>query len=427
MKTIKNKITTILCSVLLLVSALQTNAQSINLIGVKLENDSLFIMEWNNQSPSVYTSVSTNMYSFTAGTSTYNPNNSNYYVLGVNDSGSGVIQYDANTNIQQEVDLKSFYNGSIETDMSTGMMYYYKGNSMNEVYLYKYNPYLDSNYEIGLLPWSSGFTPGNFVYFPDATCYNSNDHIYYFTIADSSGKYLVAVPVNNSTFTYSITAYTGIPLPGNIGLEYDNVNNVIYTLLPEYDTIAAPPSLKIGLVNPTTASTSLLLSLPHLLGYEVFNRCFDQATNSLVFVAYDDSLYERKLYTYRSDSNILNSFELPSAVYTYEVEVNNTAFSIAKYGDPNAIRNVENNTVFINLYPNPTTDEVTINYMIDENKSNMQIQLFDAQGKEISREIITPSAKTGYYKMNLMNINAGIYYVKILTGNNLDVKKLIIN
>jgi hypothetical protein len=413
MKTIQNKTKLFFNILILLFISKSINAQSINLIGVELVNDSLKIIEWNNQTPSIYSSVGTSMFTVTMGTSTYNATNATYYVRGLVDSTSDVVMYDATTNVQQIVDISSFYSPSIESDMSTGMMYYYKGDASNQVFIYKYDPYTDSNYTLGLLPWSSGFSPGNFVYFPDATCFNSNEHIFHFTIADSFGKYLVSVPVTDSIFSFTITPFNSIFLPGNIGLEYDNVNNRIYTLFPVYDTVSAPPTMSIGLIDPSTATTSLLLPLPDLLGYEVFNRCFDQATNSLVFVAYDDTLYERKLYTYQIDSNLLNAFELPQPTNTYEVEVNNSAFARAKYGNVNSVENVISNDEEINLYPNPATDK--INLSIDSKEVQiLNINIYNSLGLKIQSHENFSLENT---EIDISDFSSGMYIVEIITSN----------
>ena len=121
MKTIQNKTKLFFNILILLFISKSINAQSINLIGVELVNDSLKIIEWNNQTPSIYSSVGTSMFTVTMGTSTYNATNATYYVRGLVDSTSDVVMYDATTNVQQIVDISSFYSPSIESDMSTGL------------------------------------------------------------------------------------------------------------------------------------------------------------------------------------------------------------------------------------------------------------------------------------------------------------------
>jgi hypothetical protein len=68
MKTIQNKTKLFFNILILLFISKSINAQSINLIGVELVNDSLKIIEWNNQTPSIYSSVGTSMFIVTMGT-----------------------------------------------------------------------------------------------------------------------------------------------------------------------------------------------------------------------------------------------------------------------------------------------------------------------------------------------------------------------
>ena len=75
----------------------------------------------------------------------------------------------------------------------------------------------------------------------------------------------------------------------------------------------------------------------------------------------------------------------------------------------------------IRVYPNPVTDQVTI-----DTSSSMQsacLSLYNAIGQVLIRQQLVP----GITQINLSHYGRGIYYVKVLSGQTTHLVKMIKN
>lgn len=82
----------------------------------------------------------------------------------------------------------------------------------------------------------------------------------------------------------------------------------------------------------------------------------------------------------------------------------------------------ENN---INIYPNPATDKVNIEFIAPEG-GKMQIDVYDLTGKIVHKEIINARDKEIHNIVIDNKLNPGIYFVKLQLGNYTSTQKLII-
>lgn len=90
----------------------------------------------------------------------------------------------------------------------------------------------------------------------------------------------------------------------------------------------------------------------------------------------------------------------------------------------------DNNTIAsaINVFPNPVTDNININYNLNEN-CNVSFEIFDMLGQEVINEKIGYQDKgSNSYNLNLdNNIDSGIYFIKINFGKQYKFIKFIKN
>jgi len=77
----------------------------------------------------------------------------------------------------------------------------------------------------------------------------------------------------------------------------------------------------------------------------------------------------------------------------------------------------------INIYPNPSNGNFSINYILPENKEG-QLSVFDLTGREIHSEKITKWSQVK--NISLVDLKEGIYLITISSGNYSFLKKLII-
>jgi len=89
------------------------------------------------------------------------------------------------------------------------------------------------------------------------------------------------------------------------------------------------------------------------------------------------------------------------------------------------IGNVNVNENDIAIYPNPTNDNTTISFYL-ENTTNVNIILMDYTGKTI-QTIINERLKEGNFtsNLNVSNLAAGVYYIRITTGSSSVISKKI--
>lgn len=104
-------------------------------------------------------------------------------------------------------------------------------------------------------------------------------------------------------------------------------------------------------------------------------------------------------------------FNAPIITNTFETEfVEDETLYIADLNDFNFI-----------IYPNPAKDIVIIEH---NNLENVDVRLFDLQGKSINMNAVYTSNTV---KLNVTSLKAGLYFIEVFTNNKSKVKKIIIN
>ncbi|MCD4681193.1 MAG: T9SS type A sorting domain-containing protein [Bacteroidales bacterium] len=79
----------------------------------------------------------------------------------------------------------------------------------------------------------------------------------------------------------------------------------------------------------------------------------------------------------------------------------------------------------LNIYPNPFTDILTVDYSVKN--SGFKILLINSIGQELkvfTQKELNPSGNNSF-KMNLRELKSGTYFLKLETGNNVIIKRLI--
>jgi len=97
-----------------------------------------------------------------------------------------------------------------------------------------------------------------------------------------------------------------------------------------------------------------------------------------------------------------------------------TGFRCAKDSTDLAIPTIKNNFSF-SIYPNPTSDKITISMSKISNET--QVSISDIQGKQILNTVFHNKK---VFELNVSNFAKGIYLIKINTDNAIVNKKLII-
>ncbi|WP_298221892.1 T9SS type A sorting domain-containing protein [Flavobacterium sp.] len=409
----KAKIILVMTLITSLFTVMTSKAQEdqINLIAFKYNQQSQTsdIIKWNVDAPELFTATSSNVTGILVGTSIFNASTGDYVSrVTQNDNTSGVFKYNANTQQINFNEATSFFNGSAECDMQTGFIYTYDGNNLNEVQLNKYNPQTNELVVVGTFD----FLP-NTSFFPDGSCFDSNTGTYYFVMQDAEGKKLVTVPVNATAFTYTETLLTGLPITGNIGLEYSNETNSIYCIYSSFNAQTESNTFVVGNLDANSGAISVLNTLETIGGYQFYNRTFDQNTKKLLFVAYNLDFTQQRLYLYDIDSNTYETRLLPAELVV-EIECNNFAYSERKYGQLSTPTFDGNDLV---IYQDIAAKSI----LFSKNIAKSKFQVVNMQGAiVISGQVSSTNA------IDASTLQSGIYIVSVEVNSKKVDKKLIL-
>ncbi|MEI7594363.1 MAG: M1 family aminopeptidase [Bacteroidota bacterium] len=156
---------------------------------------------------------------------------------------------------------------------------------------------------------------------------------------------------------------------------------------------------------------------------------FANGFNSKLLLQYNATLFDSELITNVADSlvivyraNTAANWELThstrigaSTVGQFTIDtLKNGEYSLAIW-DYDHVSVFENNKInkTLELYPNPTNDELTIKHKMNKNS---QIIISDVSGKTIKTTSI--QQETELYKLSTVNFPQGIYFLSIKDGNN---------
>jgi len=109
-----------------------------------------------------------------------------------------------------------------------------------------------------------------------------------------------------------------------------------------------------------------------------------------------------------SISSSFNKIVFPNN--NFDKRIANTYLSgeIWMYENPTSVNNYETNHSSYIIYPNPTTDFITISF---EPSEGYRVQIFDMLGIEVMSESIHPT--TSSHQMNVEKLPAGVYFIRI--------------
>src|SRR5690606_901138 len=78
----------------------------------------------------------------------------------------------------------------------------------------------------------------------------------------------------------------------------------------------------------------------------------------------------------------------------------------------------------LNVYPNPAKD--IVNVIFNANTNTNQISIIDITGKEVVKQQLNLGIGLNKTTVLLNNLNAGVYFLSIISENKIETQKLII-
>jgi hypothetical protein len=154
----------------------------------------------------------------------------------------------------------------------------------------------------------------------------------------------------------------------------------------------------------------------HLI--EESNQAYDAATSTWT-VNYGNQ------YTYQYDVNNRIIEYISKQRYNMDTAyINNQKMEYSNFINVVAGVNYSSNTLEVKLYPNPSENgNVNINLNL-EKASNISISVMDINGRKVSSQDV--NLGTGLNTVQLTNLNAGLYFVEIVSDYGVSKSKLIV-
>jgi photosystem II stability/assembly factor-like uncharacterized protein len=97
--------------------------------------------------------------------------------------------------------------------------------------------------------------------------------------------------------------------------------------------------------------------------------------------------------------------------------------TMLKYSAPLGLTDINNQPSALNIYPNPFSDETSINYSF-EKESNVTISIYDMNGRLI-KTLVDNEQQIGKHTIKLNNLDSGIYILKATMRDKSYVSKLV--
>jgi len=102
------------------------------------------------------------------------------------------------------------------------------------------------------------------------------------------------------------------------------------------------------------------------------------------------------------------------------------AVTIEKYNIPTGVNIPDGNSLQLDVFPNPATDEANLLYSLNGNRSQGSIRITDVQGKIIHEFDLGIASGTRTMKVDVSKMASGVYFATLISGKDILTKKLII-
>ncbi|MDT8411494.1 MAG: T9SS type A sorting domain-containing protein [Vicingaceae bacterium] len=206
---------------------------------------------------------------------------------------------------------------------------------------------------------------------------------------------------------------SNVPIVDNVvEYEYDANTNKIFGLLPDISNA----TVDFVEVDINTGVPTILLSALPLVGagtstFDPINRKYyyrgrnehiviDVSSNSFVFVPSIDNVVEYEFFSCLvTCPNCKTNINIPT----------------------NEDKEIKE---FVNVYPNPSSKEISFDYTIDEKEDILSIEIYDMRGMSVAKLLENKHHKSGVYHIKWTlddSIGNGIYFYKISSSYNKEI------
>ncbi len=245
------------------------------------------------------------------------------------------------------------------------------------------------------------------------------------------------------TTLFSILYFLAIAQTAQIMDHHDNIINYGDTVIFESDTIDKEHILEFKIKNTSSGTLSYMarkieLSLVgNSMAYFCFagNCCPTNVNNSTSPMTLNASETSAAVdfsahYLAYTFVNGNPKFYPGTSYVAYTIYDNaspaDSMYFVIQYTIENhiGIKENKNNAASVKVYPNPATDYSIVDYKF-ENATKAEIQIINILGSTVLNQEISTSSNNA--KINISELNSGVYFYNIIVdGNNIVSKKLIV-
>ncbi len=111
----------------------------------------------------------------------------------------------------------------------------------------------------------------------------------------------------------------------------------------------------------------------------------------------------------------------PHSTSTVETNVSS---SNSKSVVPSSISNLNNSISNLNIYPNPSNGQITIQWSVNSGQSSVRISIYDELGQAVYDNTETQTVGKNIKQLNLGNLAAGVYTLRMQTSGGTMVRKI---
>ncbi|MCY7410749.1 MAG: T9SS type A sorting domain-containing protein [Chitinophagales bacterium] len=193
-------------------------------------------------------------------------------------------------------------------------------------------------------------------------------------------------------------------------LDDDGINGLPYSV---YDSIYVP-SDQITLNGWTT----LELDNPVVINSGGFYVRWDMDGEGITLGAANNQPISHRSY---------EVFQYGWGIYRFGLDQDPLIRAVFENGNyPTSISNINEEDLSLNLFPNPSNENVTLLYNIPKGNSKNIMILSDVQGKQIQTVQLARGSGMHQNNLDVTKLAPGVYFATLISGNEKTVQKLIV-
>ena len=141
-------------------------------------------------------------------------------------------------------------------------------------------------------------------------------------------------------------------------------------------------------------------------------------------IAYNNGTVGTYMVKVQGYNNATNA----SSPYTITIQIGSTTFRIAQDGTPQVIggTNEDGSISNLNVYPNPANDLVNLQFTATKDGQS-EIRFVDQMGRVAQTYYQATAVGSNLFNVDLNNISTGIYFVQVISNDQVVTKRLVIN